>query len=640
MFNRVMFFKTNTIYLMMGILLFISVVFASLGLWVFYQLQSERFKENALQQQQGKAKRIAEGLEDYLRIATQLSRSITSLVAPLRADKAAVEILLRRMLRSAPEEMIYGIGAWYEPYQFDKNSEFFGPYVHRGNRLDAPLILTYEWCTADYNFPQHDWYLAGKQARGKTVFTEPYFDTNLVYMTASRAFYDEEGNFVGVTSVDMVLPLLQKFVEQYNISQQATVYVVTARGKVFVHPQEAELLAYARAQGRQVSNILDVQETDLMGFLSARAAPEQVIVATRVDEVNWRVFIADDQSTVFHQVGELRRNLLWGGGLLWLVFLFLLGLLVQAHKTRAKHHRLKEKLKEQVQKQQLLQEVNEALEVKVKQRTGELEAANQQISQLNARLQKENLRMGAELDISRHLQQMVLPTQAELRRIPHLDIAAFMQPATEIGGDYYDVLLHQGRVKIGIGDVTGHGLESGVLMLMVQMAVRTLLVNNVTEPRVFLQVLNRALYDNVQRIGSDKNLTLALLDYHQGRITVSGQHEEILIVRKNGHVESLDTLDLGFMVGLIDDISSLLGQAHISLELGDGVVLYTDGITEARNECEEMYGLARLQAAVARHWHKADAQQIQQAVIIDLLNYIGDAVVNDDITLLVLRRRI
>ncbi|HBB31884.1 MAG TPA: serine/threonine protein phosphatase, partial [Cyanobacteria bacterium UBA9273] len=75
------------------------------------------------------------------------------------------------------------------------------------------------------------------------------------------------------------------------------------------------------------------------------------------------------------------------------------------------------------------------------------------------------------------------------------EIAGFMEPASEVGGDYYDVLYHNGTVKIGIGDVTGHGLESGVLMLMVQTAVRTLLEVNETDSKKFLDVLNRTIYN-------------------------------------------------------------------------------------------------------------------------------------------------
>jgi sigma-B regulation protein RsbU (phosphoserine phosphatase) len=60
-----------------------------------------------------------------------------------------------------------------------------------------------------------------------------------------------------------------------------------------------------------------------------------------------------------------------------------------------------------------------------------------------------------------------------------------MEPADEVGGDYYDVLQHNGLIKIGIGDVTGHGLESGVLMVMTQAIVRALLANGETDPRAF-----------------------------------------------------------------------------------------------------------------------------------------------------------
>ncbi len=638
MSNNQLFFKANSIYMVIGVLLLAGVTISSLGIFLFYQFQSARLQESTLQAQREKTHKIADGIEDYLRITLQLSRSITSLVAPVRQDKNTIETLLRRMLHSAPEEMVYGIGVWYEPQVFDEKTPFFGPYVHRASSPDAAPVLTYEWCMPEYNFPQQPWYLAGKHARGKTVFTEPYFDTDLIYMTASRAFYDKDQNFIGVTSVDMVLPLLQKFVAQYNTSQEESVYIITEQGHIFIHPKEAELLDYVRSQGLQPNSILDVQEKDLQAFQRSQQLTDQVRVSAAVADVNWRIYITADRNKIFSRINDLKNNLLWATALIWLLFLFLFALLIQAHKARVKHNKLKERLHEQAQKQQLLQQINDALEVKVKERTLELEAANQKISNLNQQLQAENLRMGAELDVTRRLQQMVLPRPEELTRIPGLDIAGFMQPATEVGGDYYDVLLHQDHVKIGIGDVTGHGLESGVVMLMVQMAVRTLLAHDVSNPKVFLQTLNRALYDNVQRMHSDKNLTLALLDYHQGQLTVSGQHEELLIVRKNAHIERLDTLHLGFMVGLIDDISNMLGLAHISLDSGDGIVLYTDGVTEARNAEEEIYGVQRLIDSIAWHWDKSCAADVCQAIIKDLNSYIGDAQVRDDITLLVLRR--
>ncbi len=278
------------------------------------------------------------------------------------------------------------------------------------------------------------------------------------------------------------------------------------------------------------------------------------------------------------------------------------------------------------------------LEQKVEERTAELAQANAEITILNERLKADNLRMAAELDVTRRLQQMILPKQAELNAISGLDIAGFMEPAEEVGGDYYDVLQYQDRVKIGIGDVTGHGLESGVLMIMAQTAVRTLLEGNFTNPPDFLDVLNRTVYYNAQRMNCDKTMTLALLDYADRVLQISGQHEEVLVVRSGGKVERIDTIDLGFPLAMVEEMAEFVTTARIELNPGDVVVLYTDGITEAFDMNKQEYGLDRLIEVVQQNCHKS-ASEIQEAVISDVKGYIGQQKVYDDITLLVLKQK-
>ena len=268
----------------------------------------------------------------------------------------------------------------------------------------------------------------------------------------------------------------------------------------------------------------------------------------------------------------------------------------------------------------------------------QLAQANQEITILNDRLKAENLRLSAELEVTRQLQQMILPKETELSQIDELEIAGFMQPAEEVGGDYYDVVQHNGRVKIGIGDVTGHGLESGVLMIMVQTAVRTLMENNETNPKKFMDVLNRTIYNNVQRMSSDKNLTLSLVDYHRGELSLSGQHEEIILVRADGEVERIDTIDLGFPIGLEENIIDFVDQTQLQLNSGDIVVLYTDGITEAENSLGQQYGLEQLCKVVGQNWQQS-VNEIKQAVIDDLQQHIDKQKIHDDITFVVLKRK-
>lgn len=260
-------------------------------------------------------------------------------------------------------------------------------------------------------------------------------------------------------------------------------------------------------------------------------------------------------------------------------------------------------------------------------------------NEAEAILQAENFRMAKELDMLRQMQRMILPNSDELEAIEDLDIAGYMEPADEVGGDYYDVLYTDGIVTIGIGDVTGHGLESGILMVMTQTAVRTLKEIRELDPVKFLDALNRTIYKNVLRMNSEKNLTLVILTYTKGKISISGQHEETLVVRAGGKVERIDTMNLGFPIGLDEEISDFINHTVIQLNPGDGVVLYTDGIPEAYNIDKEQYGIERLCEVVSQNWDSS-AEEIKQAVADDVKQFIGSQKVFDDITLVVIKQEL
>ncbi len=281
----------------------------------------------------------------------------------------------------------------------------------------------------------------------------------------------------------------------------------------------------------------------------------------------------------------------------------------------------------------------ENLESLVEERTRSLEEANKEINSLNEQLKSENLRLGAELEVAQRIQTMVLPKVSELSGIQHLEIAGYMEPADEVGGDYYDVLQDGSRIKVGIGDVTGHGLESGVLMLMVQSIARALHETGDEDKRSFLTTLNRAVCKNIERTESDKHLSLAFVDYDDGTLTLTGQHEEALVLRGNGSLERIDTMDLGFPIGLETDIENFINSKKLSFESGDTLILHTDGVTEAEASDGDLFGVERLCESVKVNGNLESAAEVVKGVVADVKAHIGTQKIHDDITLVVVKHR-
>jgi two-component system sensor histidine kinase ChiS len=154
-----------------------------------------------------------------------------------------------------------------------------------------------------------------------------------------------------------------------------------------------------------------------------------------------------------------------------------------------------------------------------------------------------------------------------------------------------------------------------------------------------LQTVNETLFDNVERMNCGKSMSLSLLEYRgDNALRLSGQHEEVILVRSSGEVERIDTIDLGFPIALEADIADFLATTEIQLNSGDVVVLYTDGITEAFDMNEDQYGIEPVIEVVALN-REQSAAEIKQAVIDDVRRYMGEQKVFDDITLVVIKQK-
>jgi PAS domain S-box-containing protein len=245
----------------------------------------------------------------------------------------------------------------------------------------------------------------------------------------------------------------------------------------------------------------------------------------------------------------------------------------------------------------------------------------------------QDARAAEEIAIAHRVQTSILPRDPAL---PGLEIAAIMVPADDVGGDYYDVRPNDHGGWIMIGDVSGHGLDAGLVMLMVHSAACTLTVAHAPiRPPELLALLNQVIYDAiVHRLERNEYVTLSVLRYSQsGLVEFAGAHQDILVLRaRTRRVERISTP--GPWVGIRSQIGDIVEDGEFMLEPGDVLVLYTDGVTEATDAEGELFDVQRLCAAIEEVADRS-AAEIRDYLLVKVETW--SAQTTDDITLFVAR---
>ncbi|MBY5957178.1 PP2C family protein-serine/threonine phosphatase [Membranicola marinus] len=259
------------------------------------------------------------------------------------------------------------------------------------------------------------------------------------------------------------------------------------------------------------------------------------------------------------------------------------------------------------------------------------------------KLEHENMRMGMELDVAHQIQKTLLPKHEEWDEVNYLNISARMDPANEVGGDFYEVLPQDDRsVVVAIGDVTDHGLQSGLVMLMVQSTIRTILDKDGDQTTLMnaMNRINTIMYRNIRnRMHDYRNLTMSLAHVTRNSVTLCGQHENLLRYNaRSGSVEVIPTDDLGIYVGLIEDIKPHVSELTVDFFENDVLLFYTDGLTESENQSGQFFGEDRLIQLLKRH-STEEANDIVEIIYDDVYQFIGDTPILDDITLMIIKNK-
>ncbi len=274
----------------------------------------------------------------------------------------------------------------------------------------------------------------------------------------------------------------------------------------------------------------------------------------------------------------------------------------------------------------------------VKEKTSEVvkqkdEITNQrdEIAKQRDQIEMANEALWGEMELAKKIQTVLLPTTPSIRGF---EIAAHTNPADEVGGDYYDVINLENQNWIVIGDVSGHGVPAGLVMMMVQTAIHSVVKNfKGLSPSQLLQAVNRVIYQNIQQMGESKYMTITVFSCtDDGTLQFAGLHQDIMIYRANkNEVELIETT--GMWIGMVDEIYDMLEVEEIALNSGDVMLLYTDGITEAVAPNGQMLEVNGLAQAFSKF-----GDQSVETIKDNILKLIADYTYDDDITLMVIKR--
>lgn len=282
---------------------------------------------------------------------------------------------------------------------------------------------------------------------------------------------------------------------------------------------------------------------------------------------------------------------------------------------------------------------NALLYTNIRAATEKLKHANetleQQVAKRTQELQKALAELWSEMDLARKIQTVLQPVNV---KVDGYDVAAVSNPATEVGGDYFDVFKSDTTDIVVIGDVSGHGVKAGLCSMMVQSAVRSAVVaiqrcNAKLSPSNILGLANLGIYDCIKKIGKNQYMTATALCIDGPRVRFAGLHLDILIYRAaTSTVEAIETD--GVWIGIMEDITELLDEASFEMNQGDIMLLYTDGLTEAKKDGV----MLETDGLIAKFLEVSKTTATSTSVVHGITAMLQSYKTNDDVTVIALKR--
>ena len=496
-----------------------------------------------------------------------------------------------------------------------------------------------------FDYFQSSWYTSAMEA-GTVLFTDTYPDAygRGLMISCAAPFYDAQDQFAGVVCMDILIGDLTSYVIDVALGEGAYAFLVNASGDIIASADmKATDVAFESILDAS-SAVYEVSAPIINGETGVMLTSGGVYYAyTPVSSANWRFCVHIPESLVLAPVKAMERNII--AAIFAFVAALALIIFCVVLMVRRFSRRLTAPLTALGQDVQTISggNLDYRAEIRSNDEIGDLAGSfnsmaaslKQHIENLTA-VTAEKERIGAELDVATHIQKSMLPCIfPAFPERKEFDVYATMNPAKEVGGDFYDFfMVDDTHLAVVMADVSGKGVPAALFMV-----IGKTLIKDHTQPgkslgEVFTDVNNMLCDSNSE--GLFITAFEGVLDLVTGEFRyVNAGHEPPYLCKQGESFEAYK-IKAGFVLAGMEDLR--YREDSLQLSPGDRIFLYTDGVTEATDGANQLYGSERLHRVLNANLD-AGPEALLPAVKADVDQFVGDAPQFDDITMLCLAYR-
>ena len=510
----------------------------------------------------------------------------------------------------------------------------------------------------NYNFFESSWYTQAKEAE-TLIFTDTYLDGYGRGETISCAapFYDAADNFAGVVSMDVLISDINNSVIAMDYVNGAYAFLLDTNGKVIAAPE-----AFRDTVGNNIvtddnARLHGIADQILSGKSGIAATDQAYYAYAPIEGIDWILGVYFPTSVITEKTDDITAVISENtsdtaqsiqNSILLAITIFVAGFIIIVigvyFISKVFADRVVQPLLFLQKDVQMISKGNLEHRAKIIQDDEIGELANA-FNNMSASLQEyiknlssvmaEKERIGAELNVATQIQADMLPSIfPAFPEREEFDIYATMQPAKEVGGDFYDFfLVDEDHLAVVIADVSGKGVPAALFMVI----AKTLLKNRAQmgdSPAKVLEVVNNQLCEN-NKAEMFVTVWFGVMQISTGKIVAANAgHEKPIIRKADGEFEIFKDKH-GFVMGAMEGMK--YKEYEFEIEKGGCLFVYTDGVPEATSSESELFGMERL-VQVLNEEKDAPLPDILKSVKGSIDKFVKDAPQFDDITMLALYR--